>query len=377
VKILLLVSLFLFTTFVLNASEILDNNGTANFENNNSTLEDTPKQEKVIYLSYERIPSRVLKGEIFPVTIKTLSTAKDFTDITYELSGAQGLKLLSEFPSREIEEKYYYETFYFLTTSNNARLPDFEATIINYNDTQYKKTTLAGKELNVVALNPKSNFANIVADSFEVIEYKTTSYDRTHNIVVFVATATNCDIASLKLNNIFKQGIESVSESYFDSKIIYYAVIDKKLEELSFSYFNLKKNQFLLVHIPIIVNDDSVTTQSDLKPIDQSREILKMTIAGAVAFIGFIIILFRKKYIYLVFILLPLVYIIYISAPSKEICIKQGSKIHLLPVNNGTIFETTTSEYHLQKEGEAKGFVKVQLKNEQIGWVKDEDICSN
>jgi hypothetical protein len=45
-------------------------------------------------------------------------------------------------------------------------------------------------------------------------------------------------------------------------------------------------------------------------------------------------------------------------------------------VHNGTIFETTKGIQKLQKEGTIKGFVKVKLENERIGWVEDENICS-
>ncbi|MDA3907805.1 MAG: hypothetical protein PF437_01830, partial [Sulfurimonas sp.] len=162
-----------------------------------------------------------------------------------------------------------------------------------------------------------------------------------------------------------------------DSKIVYYAVINKDIEHFSFSYFSLEKNKFLRINIPIIVIDDSVTTQTDLKPTDQSRERLKMTIAGAVSLVAFIFILWRKKYIYLVSLIIPLVYIAYLAVPSKEVCIKLNSEIYLLPVHNGTIFERTSSVYHLQKEGSVKDFVKVKLKNEKIGWVKNEDICTD
>jgi hypothetical protein len=210
-----------------------------------------------------------------------------------------------------------------------------------------------------------------------LLEYKTTTYDEQHNIVIFVATATNCDISAFKLQNVYKQGIESITESHFDSKIVYYVVINKEIQNFSFSYFNLEKNKFLLLNIPIIVDDDSVTTQSDLKPIDQSRQRIKMTIAGIIALIAFIFVLWRKKYIYLIFIIIPLVYIAYIAIPSKDVCIKKGANIYLLPVNNGTIFEQTNTIYHLQKEGSVKNFVKVKLKNEKIGWVKNEDICKD
>lgn len=354
----------------------LNSNETTNIDDNNVSYDALEKSQKVLYLNFEKTPDRVIKGEIFPVTIKTLSTVPNFLDITYELKNHQGLKVLNEIPYREEDSKYFHDTFYFLTTSSRALLPNFTATLHDDKNTLYKETTLSGKELNVVTLNPKKNFANIVADSFELIEYKTSSYDDQYNIVVFVATATNCDISAFELKNVHKQGAESITESYFDSKIVYYVVISKEIENFTFTYFNLEKNKFLPLNIPIVVIDDSVTTQTDLKPTDQSRERLKMTVAGVVALIAFIFILWRRKYIYLIFTIIPLAYIVYLGIPSKEVCIKVGSNIYLLPVNNGTIFERTNTVYHLQKEGSVKAFVKVKLKNEKIGWVKNEDICA-
>ena len=378
---LLLAWFFLFSALLANAEQSSDTNShadTKNIDRNTFITENEIQSlQKVIYLSYEKVPSRVLKGEIFTVTIKSLSTVKDFMDISYTLSNSEGVKLLSDFPTREKDSKYFYETFHFLATSQNIRLPDFTATLIGYGDELYRSTTLLGQNMNVIALNPKKDFSNIVANSFDILEFKTTSYDNAHNIVVFVATATNCDIAALNLNGAYKQGIESVTESYFDSKITYYAVIDKNLENLSFSYFNLQKNRFIPIYIPIVVDDDSVATQSDLKPKDQSREMIKMAIAGAVAVVAFFIIVWRKKYIYLVFIILPLAYIAYTGLPSKEICLKEGSNIYLLPLYNGTIFETSTQRQQLQKENEVEGWIKVRLDNEKVGWIKDEDICSN
>ena len=354
---------------------------------------------KVIYLSYDEVPERVVKGEIFPITIKALSTVRDFVNIEYTFTNHNGLEVLNTVPYREEKGKYYYETFYFSTTDSQAKLPDIEATLITPDDyssldenltevididildsnetvTYYDTTVLVGTKLNVVTLNPKKNFSNIIANSFEIVEYKTTNYDNKHNIIVLVAAAQNCNIEKMSFKGVYKQGIESVTSSYFDSRITYYLVIDEEIENFTFSYFDLIKNRFIRINIPIIVDDDSVTTQSDIKPKDQSREILKMKIAAGVALVGFIFILWRRKYVYLVLILIPLIYIIYLSIPEKEICIKSGSQIHLLPVDNGTIFDTTSSKLYLQKEGSTKTFVKVKLQNEKIGWVKNEDICS-
>lgn len=364
----------------------------ANFNDANNVQTSTQKQEfggedipyeesldtlsKVIYLNYEKIPQRVLKGEIFSITIKNLCVVKNFVDINYKLSNEEGLKIVNPLPSREKDSKYYYDTFYFIATSQNAKLPDFEAHLIDANEKAYKTTMLSGEKLNVIALNPKNDFSNIIANSFDILEYKTTTYDATHNIIVFVATVENSDISALKLNGVYKQGIESVTHTGNDFKITYYAIVGKSMSSLSFSYFNVLKNRFIFVNIPLIVSDDSVTTQSDLKPTDQSNDIIKMGVATAIALIAFLLVLWRKRYIYLVFIFAPLAYILSIALPSKEVCIKEGSAIYLLPMSNGTIFEKATTQYSLQKEAEIKGWTKVQLNNEKIGWVKDEDICS-
>ncbi len=332
--------------------------------------------QKVLYLNYKDIPPRVLKGEIFSVTLKTLSTVKNYAYIRYDLINYEGVEPLNDIPYTVEGDKYNYDTFYFLANEGKIKLPDFNASIVTNEPIKYRSTLLKGKELNVITLNPISNYANIIANDFKLVEYKTTSYDDKHNILIFIAEATNCDIKALHLQNVYKQGIESIYQSIFDSRITYYAIIDKKIENFSFSYFNLKKNSFSIINIPIIVHDDSVTTQSDLKPKDQSRERLKMAIAAGVALFMLVLIILTKKYIYLVLIAIPVAYIVYISAPSKEVCIKKGAQIHLLPVNNGTIFETTSSRYFLQKEGSVKDFVKVKLQNEKIGWVKNEDICS-
>jgi len=330
--------------------------------------------KKVLYLNYEQIPKRVLQGEIFSVTIKTLSTTKNFLDIKYSFTNYYGLEILNEVPYRKIQERYYFDSFYFYVNKNRAKLPNVTANILSY--TKYKDTTILGKKLNVVTLNPKKDFSNIIANSLDLIEYRTTSYDNKYNIIVFEANATNTKIKNLNFEKVYKQGIESVNGSYLNSKITYFVIIDKKLENFSFSYFNLLTNKFITINIPIIVDDDSVSTQTDLKPKDQSHERLKMNIASAIALIGFIFILWRKKYIYLILILLPLAYMLYLSIPQKDICIKKGSNIYLLPVSNGTIFETTELQITLKKEGAVKEFVKVKLKNNKIGWVNNEDICT-
>ena len=329
---------------------------------------------KVIYLSYDKIPTRIIQGEIFTVTLKTLSTVKDFDEISYQFSNAEGVDMLDETPIREQKGKFLYDTFHLLATSDVVKLPDVNASLIA--SQEYNSTFIQGQKLNVIQLNPKGNFSNIIANNLQLNDYKTTSYDNKHNIIIFVLSGENTDIDAMHFKNVYKQGKESSKNSYLTSKITYFVVIDKRAEHFSFTYFNLLKNSFEPIDIPVIVDDDSVTTQSDLKPRDQSHDIQKMYVAATIAILGFILIVIRRKGIYLFFIFLPLGYILYLAIPQKEICIKKGAKIHLLPVDNGTIFETVQTQYSLPKEGQTERYIKVKLNNDRIGWVKNEDTCS-
>jgi hypothetical protein len=349
---------------------------------------------KVLYLNYDGVPKRVIQGEIFSVDIKTLSTVGMSEEIVYEFSNFYGLDILNDTPEREYRDKYIYDKFYFLATQSRAKLPDIVASLeledaplsddINssieqnstFNDIKYDDSFIRGSKLNVIALNPKSNFSNIIANNFELIDYKTTTYDNNHNIIVFVAKAQNCDISKLSFENVYKQGVESLNDSIHDSRITYFLVIDKRVENFNFSYFNLLKNRYISINIPIVVEDDSVATQTDLKPKDHSHNKIKAAVAFAIALVVLALAVIRRKYIYIVLIVIPLGYMIYVMIPSKQVCIKAGANIYLLPVKNGTIFEKTNTKYYLLEEGSVQDFKKVKLYNDKIGWVKNEDICS-
>ena len=159
---LLLLGLLLLTTLSSNETnnvidDLITKHDSYEISEVNETITIIPLP-KVLYLSYEKVPQRVIKGEIFSVTVKTLSTVKEFSDITYKFTDYTGLHSINEIPYRNQDRKYFYDTFYFLTTSSNAILPTITATLHDQYNTIYKDTSLAAKRLNVVTLNPKSNF---------------------------------------------------------------------------------------------------------------------------------------------------------------------------------------------------------------------------
>ena len=367
-----LFALLVFGAFLVSAAA--DENASISSEQNSSV----PAMQKVLYLSYVKTPKRVIKGEIFSVTIKTLSVIPDFEDIEYALDNGEGIRILNDgIPFRKEEERFFLDTFYFQASGTHVRLPDITATLKDYFGTAYRPTTLQGKEIEAIALNPKEDFCNIIAKDLVIKRYKTTTYDDTHNIVVFVAEAKQTFLKDFHLHGVYAQGFESLSDSIESSRMIYYTVIDKKEENLHFSYFNTLRNDYITLNIPIIVEDDSVTTQSDLKPKDNSKKKIKMLVAVAIILVGVVMLLWRQRYIYILLIVLPGIYVIDLMIPQPKVCIKANSKIRILPLENGTVFQVSDHRLRLDKIGSTQGFVKIELPNKKIGWVKNEDLCSH
>ncbi len=329
-----------------------------------------------VILTHTKTPSTLYIGEIFPLTIKLTPTDIASGNIEYTLQGEEGIRIFSQTPSRSVKEDGVYDTFYFLVQSSSVRLPDVSATVTS---TGTVSSVLEGSSLNASTLNPPSTYANVLADSFKVIDYKTTAYNQESNIVVFTVKATRCNIATFSLPNAIKQGFESKLPNVAESTMTYYAIIPNSEQTLEFTIFNLKKNRYESISIPIVVDDDAVSTQSDLSPTDSRHTELKV---GAAAIFGVIFIAlfyWRRSKWYLYASVLPLFYVVFALLPNSSVCVKKNSPVYLLPIKNGTIFEMTPEEEKLEVENTVGEFTKVHLKNNSnsIGWVHEKDLCSN
>ncbi|MGA9046169.1 hypothetical protein [Sulfuricurvum sp.] len=320
------------------------------------------------------LPTRPYVGEIIAISVKLTPVDLASGNIEYTLQNEEGIRIFSDTPRRNVKEDAVYDTFYFLVQSSNIRLPDITATLTSTGGTS---ETLSGTTLTATTLSPPSSFANVLADKFEIINYKTTVYNSESNVVIFTVKALRCNISNFSIPNAIKQGFESKLSNVGESQMTYYAIIPNTEQNLNFSYFNLKKQRYESLVIPIIVDDDTVSTQSDLSPTDARHTELKVGAAIVVVLFLFVLFYWRREKWYLYASVLPMFYIVYSLLPNQNICVKKDAPIYLLPIKNGTIFEMTLQEEHLEAEKEVGEFVKVHLSNEKVGWVNKRDLCSN
>ncbi len=333
-------------------------------------------KQKVIYLSYhddtykDNIPERVFNGAYFSITIKTLSTIRQHKKLKYSFKGARGATLQSRTPERKNKGSYVLDTFHFLATSSKIVLPSITASIGD------EKSTLKGEKIEGVSLNPDKKFAGILADSFNVTSVDAKKYDNKHNILTFDAKAEHCNIKAFKLNGANEQGFESVKTGIKKSSMTYYAVIPKKYEKLEFTYFDLKKERYMKVKVPIEVVDDSVSTQSDLKPTENKNYIIKIAAAGVVIIIALILLIVYRKWWIALFIVAPGIYIALQATPAVHVCVKADAPLYLLPIENATVFDVLTTQGDFEVKHSVEGYKQI-THNKKIGWVSEDNICPN
>lgn len=320
------------------------------------------------------MPERAYVGEIIPVTIRLTPVDAASGNVEYTLQNESGVRIFSDTPRRKVESDAVYDTFYFLVQSTSIRLPDITATLTSSGSSS---EALTGKSLQATPLNPPSGFANVLAERFEIVNYKTTPYDSENNVIIFTAKASRCNIGTFSIPNAIKQGFETKLSNVGESQITYYVIIPNTEQNLNFSYFNLKKQRYESILIPVIVDDDTVSTQSDLSPTDERHTELKVVAALIVIAILFALFYWRRNKWYLYIAALPMFYLLMVFFPNKTVCVKKDAPIYLLPINHGTIFEMTLNEEHFEAEKEVGDFTKIKLQEGHIGWVHKRDFCSN
>lgn len=346
------------------------------FEESPFSQEEDPSANE-LYISYHNKPSKLYKNQVFKITIKALTTVKEYQDIYYKFIDGKNVVLLNQNPIREKKELYYLDTFYFQATATEVQTPTIDVSLVFKDYLGAINKTIEPLTYTAISLNPNKDFSNLLADSFKINAYNATDYNDLYNILVFNVTATSTNLKNFSLQNVHKQGFEKIQRAYPTSTMTYYAFISKDFKEFRFTYFNNLSSKFESINLPINVKVDRVSTQSDLAPKQGGKQLFALSMSGALLLFFVLLFIFRRKLVYLLLALLPLAYLVYLNIPIQKVCIQKGSSIYLLPMRQSTIFEQTKQRVELNKLGKIEGYYKVQLTNQKIGWISEQNICKN
>ena len=321
------------------------------------------------------IPKTIYTNQVFSVTIKNVLDLGKNIYINYDFINDNNITLSKDF-FRTNDEVYIYDTFYFKANKKKFKIPDLNISLFDKKKL-IKNKIFKAPYIETITLNAKKNFSNVLADDLSVLSSFSKSYDNEQNIVLVRLKGLNSNMEDFNLTGVNKFGINYLDDTKPISKLYFYAKVNKDLSNISFSYFNVKENKFFDFSIPIIVDKDEVSTQTDISPKENRNTYLKIVFSVLIISILLVIYFIKKKLIYLLLILLILVYILFFNISLTNICVKKDSKVYLLPIKQSTVFYLTKEKTNFIKIGEVDNYIKVKLLDNKIGWVYEENLCKD
>lgn len=368
IKLVLFISLisFSYAQSVFNTNEA---NITANANETNSST-NLPKLQS-IFLSYEEIPQKVYVGEVFPIKVKAIIANDDFEELSTSLQDGEKIDILNpESKWQWFSDNIFYNTFYIKAKNTKSKLPNIQLNIYK-NKQQTDSAIIEATHPSIIQLNGTKYFSNVIAQELKVKKYKTSQFDDKNYIVVLEIEAKQSNLEDFKLTWVTRDGIDSSVNNLPYYKIFYYAIIPNYIKKFDFTYFNSNKNQFDKISMPIMLSDDTVSTQIGLNPAESSIRIYKdftYLICGL-----FLILLFirRRKLIYIIVLILLVILFLYEKNPLNSIKIEKNTQIKILPTEKSTVFYTTNRILYAQKLDTKDEYIKILLPNGKIGWINN------
>lgn len=304
---------------------------------------------KNLYLSILKEPTSVHKNQKFEVKVKALVTTTDFTSLTTNFTNQSNITVMNpSSPWKKVSDDTYENSFYFKVKSSNFKLPIIEVKLWNSNSLIDISTIETG---NIGFSNIGKNddrFSKVIADNIILKAYKTKQYNNQEALTIIDIDAVNSNLEDFNLDNVVEQGVSSIKEWENIQNLVYYVVTPIYDKNLTFTYFNSLSNSFKEVRVPLILQNELVSTQTDLNPNDSTFEKYKK-VASTIVFI-FLLILFiwkRKKYL-IPFVVITFIFALIYNLPNDKGKIQTDSFVYILPTKNSTVFFKADKELEVE-----------------------------
>ena len=334
---------------------------------------------KNLYLSYKKIPNQVYKNQKIEVIVKALITTDNFDGLSTSFSNSSNVTVLNANSAwKKISNDTYENSYYFKAKSSSFRLPNINVSL-QANGSVLDESELSSPSIRYSDIGTgDSRFAGIMADKFILKAYKTKQYNNKEALTIIDIDAENSNLEDFKLQGITEQGISAIKDENGKQNLVFYFVTPIYEKKVIFTYYNLATKSFKDIKVPLILQNELVSTQTDLNPNDSSFEKYKK-VASASLFIGFIVLfILKRKKIFLIISLIFLVISIIYFLPNSIGIAKKDAFVYILPTKNSTIFFKLQNDQNVEILDKKNGFIKVLGRDSDfIGWIKEESLGTN
>lgn len=334
---------------------------------------------KNLYLSYTKTPNSVYKNQKFELKVKALITTESFSNLSTNFINQSNVTILNpNSPWKKVANDTYENSFYLKAKSQNFRLPTIEVKLWSGNSL-IDVSTLEANEIKYLNIGKSDDrFSGVIADNIILKAYKTKQYNNQEALTIIDIDSINSNLEDFKLENVVEQGVSNLKDWENIQNLVYYFVTPIYQKNFIFTYFNSSTNSFKEVKIPLVLQNELVSTQTDLNPNDSTFEKYKK-IAAIVVFIVFLIlfILKRNRYFF-IFMLISSVFAVLYNLPNEKGFVQQDSLIYILPTKNSTVFFKADTKLEVEALESKVGFIKVLgVEDGFIGWIKEDNFEKN
>lgn len=331
-------------------------------------------EARSIYLTPPTLPENLYVGQVLQLDYRLLLLDEGFSEFQADFTPGIGLQMLTTPTKWSMADDTSFTTSFFAkVTAEELQLPPLNVTLYR-NDRATESQQFADDKLHhAITLKGNEHFSGIVAQELQLNNHKCTTYDNHTNLIVLEMGARYANLGDINLSRYANQGIETLEQSWPESSIIFFSVIPKNLPYLQLEYFSLPKKEFIPLRIPNIIEDDKISTQSDLRP-KQTYQLYKIGLLLLLMVAALLLYFFKRRLWYLIIAFAATIALAYLVLPQKELRIKEGSAIHLLPTPQSTVFFITAYDMHAVEMMQRGDYYKVLLPNDKIGWIHRDDL---
>jgi len=334
---------------------------------------------KNLYLSYSKIPTQVYKNQKIEVSVKALITTDNFDALNTTFSNSSNVTILNpNNPWKKISNDTYENSYYLKLKQGNFKFPDINVKLLSggsiIDESELPSTAIKYTDIG----KGDSRFSGIIADKFVLKAYKTKQYNNQEALTIIDVDASNSNLEDFKLAGVDEQGISNIKDDGNKQNLVYYFVTPIYDKKVVFTYYNLTTKTFKDIKVPLVLQNELVSTQTDLNPNDSNFEKYKR-IAAVVIFIMFLALFIwkRNKFFMFLSILFFIIAVTY-NLPNDTGVVKKDSFVYILPTKNSTIFFKVDNNQKVEVLERKNGFIKILgIDNDFIGWIKEESFGTN
>ena len=334
---------------------------------------------KSLYLSYNKIPTNIYKNQKFEVVVKALITTNDFDSLATTFSNSSNITILNpKNPWRKVTNDTYENSYFFKVKQGNFKFPEISIVLMN-GSAMIDSSELSAPVIRYSDIGKgDERYSGVIADDIFLKAYKTKQYNNKEALTIVDIDAINSNLEDFKIKDVEEQGVSAIKENDEKQNLVYYFVTPIYKKKIIITYYNTKTKSLKDFTIPLLLQNELVSTQTDLNPNDSSFEKYKKIASTAFFILFLILFILKRKKIFLYISLILLVISIIYFLPNSTGIVKKDSFVYILPTKNSTIFFKLENDQKVEILEKKNGFIKILGKeNDFIGWIKEESFGTN